>query len=196
MLHRIGLFGGTFDPVHVGHRALVNSFLNSGKIDELWIILSPDPPHKADVNPTEFLHRFKMLHLAFDNFDKIQILSIENKLPKPSYTYRTIQFLRKKYPDQSFYYCMGEDSLANFHSWKKPETILKETDLLVAHRPGAEHKNVDEYTLRKSDFVDHVPIDISSTQIKAAITRNNSIAGLVDTKVETYIRTHKLYLSN
>ena len=93
MQRRIGLYGGTFDPVHLGHISLVRSFLNSGHIDLIWILLAPNPPHKEHSNITEYSHRKSMLQLAFSSFKNIEILDIETELPKPSFSYQTIEYL-------------------------------------------------------------------------------------------------------
>jgi nicotinate-nucleotide adenylyltransferase len=196
MHKKIGLYGGTFDPVHAGHTALVNSFLSTDLIDELWIILTPFPPHKLNTNPTTYTRRLDMLQLAFNSMNNVVIQTFENELPKPSYTYRTIEHLRLTYSDNHFYYCLGGDSLVNFHTWKHPDRIINEVDLLVAARPGFEGQSIDATILSKTYFVEHVPLDISSTDIKLRIAGNKSIEGLVDQDVESYIRTHKLYRSN
>ncbi len=193
MKSTIGLYGGSFDPVHTGHVSIAQSFLASGFINELWILLTPVSPHKHN-QPVGYNHRFEMLKLAFRDFKSVQILTIENELPKPSYTYKTIQHLRSNYPELEFKYCIGEDSLAGFDSWKHPELILKEVDLLVAKRPGNEKTEISTDIADKATFVDHTPIEISSTEIKLAIAGNKSIERLVDPKVESYIRTNKLYL--
>lgn len=193
MHKRIGLYGGTFDPVHLGHISLVRSFLNSGCIDLIWILLTPDPPHKDTSNISDYSHRKSMLQLAYKSFKKIELLDIETELPKPSFTYKTIEYLAKKYLNVSFLYCMGSDSLKNFHNWIHPEIILNYVNLLVAKRPGFEIKRIDERILSQTTLIDHHPLDISSTSIKKLIKRNKSIRGLVQPHVQNYIKTHQLY---
>ena len=99
---RIGLFGGTFDPVHNGHISIVRSFLQSGYIDELWILLTPVPPHKLNKEHVSYEHRKEMLHLAFQDIDRVRISTIEQTLPKPSYTVQTVTHLAQKYPEDEF----------------------------------------------------------------------------------------------
>lgn len=193
MKKRIGLYGGTFDPVHVGHYSLANSFLNSGFIDSLWILLTPDPPHKPNMDFSSFEHRFAMLELAFQDLDQIHISTLEQELPKPSYTYRTIRHVKMKHPDVQFFYCMGEDSLVNFHTWKNPDEILEEVSLLIAERPNFDHSKLSKKLLDKCKFIPHSPIDVSSTQIRDRVSGNKSLQPLVDQRVESYIRTHHLY---
>lgn len=193
MLKRIGLFGGTFDPVHNGHTSLARSFLASKKIDELWILLTPFPPHKQGNEHTLYQQRLDMLDLAFGSYEQVSILTIENELPKPSFTYRTIEFLKREKPEYEYLYCLGEDSLASFNSWKYPERILDQVSLLVAQRPGTDHSHVENTILNKAFFVQHEPLAISSSVVKERLMADESISGLVDPKVETYIRSNRLY---
>ena len=190
-MKRIGLFGGSFDPVHNGHIEAVNSFLESGLIDEIWILLTPAPPHKPDQKKTDFEHRYNMLKLAFQESDNIKISDIEKDLPKPSYTLQTIHHLKTKNPDYTFFLCLGEDSLQYFHKWHKYHDILEECTLLVVDRPGSDHGDVDSYILEKSIFVDHKPMNISSTEIRRG-PNSATIMKLPD-DVLNYIQKNNLY---
>jgi len=188
---RIGLFGGSFDPVHHGHIEAVESFLNSGLIDEIWILLTPDPPHKTDQKKTDFEHRYNMLKLAFQESESTKISDIENELPKPSYTLRTIYHLKEKYPEYTFFLCLGEDSLQSFHKWHKYDEILEECSLIAVDRPGSDHSDVDSNILKKTIFVDHKPVDISSTEIRQT-SDSSSLDNLPD-EVQKYIQKNNLY---
>lgn len=191
-MKKIGLLGGTFDPVHNGHLKIAQSFLQSGCIEELWILLTPFPPHKIDENHVSYETRLKMLKEAFSEI-KCTILSLENELPKPSYTFRTIQVLKESNPKHTFYFCMGEDSLAQFHTWKHFDKILEEANLLVARRPNSDHKHVQELILKKTTFVDHHPIEISSSDIKSHITDSNFLKKNLSSKVISIIEKENLY---
>jgi nicotinate-nucleotide adenylyltransferase len=188
---RIGLFGGSFDPVHNGHIEAVNSFLESGLIDEIWILLTPAPPHKPDQKKTDFEHRYNMLKLAFQESDNIKISNLEKDLPKPSYTLQTILHLKAQHPDKTFFLCLGEDSLQSFHKWHKYDEILKECTLLVVDRPGSDHGDVDSDILEKSIFVDHKSMNISSTEIRRA--SNSSTRMKLPDEVLSYIQKNNLY---
>lgn len=191
-MKKIGLFGGTFDPVHNGHVKIAQSFINSGCIDELWILLTPFPPHKIEADHVSYETRLAMLEQAFSGI-KCRILSIENNLPKPSFTYRTIQVLKEQNSDCKFYFCMGEDSLSQFHNWKHFENILAEADLLVARRPNSDHTNVDELILKHTIFVDHKPIEISSSGIKSRIKDSGFINDNLPSGVISIIEKENLY---
>ncbi|MFO7798185.1 nicotinate (nicotinamide) nucleotide adenylyltransferase [Rhodohalobacter sp.] len=190
-MKRIGLFGGSFDPVHNGHLEAVNSFLDSGLIDEIWILLTPVPPHKTDQRKTDFEHRYNMLKLAFQESDNTKISDIEKDLPKPSYTLQTIHHLKNQYPDYTFFLCLGEDSLQSFHKWHKYDQILEECTLMVVDRPGSDHSGVGSEILEKTIFVDHKPMNISSTEIREA-PDSFALMNLPD-EVQNYIQKNNLY---
>lgn len=189
----VGIFGGTFDPVHKGHLAIARSFLDSGFISRLWITLTPDPPHKEGQVLTSFQLRFKMLKRAFEGWDQVQISDIENKLPDPSYTIQTLRHLTKEYPDKRFYLCIGEDSARNFHKWYKWQQILEYCELLIARRPSPEEMDLDPKITNKAHIIDHNPVSISSTEIRENAMKNGDISDLVPTSVNTFIKENNLY---
>jgi len=188
----VGIFGGSFDPVHKGHVSISESFLNSGLIDELLVLLTPAPPHKRDQNQAPYAHRLEMLKIAFGGIDDVQVSDIEQSLPKPSYTLQTIEHLRKTFPGRLFYLCLGEDSLSHFHEWYKYRQILKTVSLIVARRPDFDSSSVDPEILERTIFTDHNPVDISSTQIRAGQISKK----VLPEKVAEYIRRHHLYTSD
>lgn len=193
MSKNIGLFGGTFDPVHNGHIYIAQSFLESGIIDELWVLLTPYPPHKQDHSKAGYEIRLDMAKKAFSGMQNLAISTIENELPKPSYSVRTIRYLKEQHPDHTFYFCMGEDSLATFNTWKYYTEILNECELLVARRPGVTHNEVEEKILRRTHFVNHTPLEISSSQIKELVQSRKPIDGLVPNEVIKIIEKEQLY---
>lgn len=193
MSKRVGLFGGTFDPVHIGHIAIVDSFLRSRLIDELWILLTPFPPHKQDKQHISYKDRKNMLDLAFNDHNNVKVCTVERDLPKPSYTVRTIQYLQNKHKGVDFYLCIGEDSLANFDTWKDYEKILNICDLLVAERPGVSHDKIEQNIIEKAFFVKHEPIKVSSTTIRSLISSGETVKHLLAPQVNDYIMDNDLY---
>ena len=169
---KTGLFSGSFNPVHNGHLAIAQSFISSGKIDELWVYPTPVSPFKTGKEREELLpykERLSLLTLAFDQLDhpKIDVKSVEKELSPPYYTVNTLRHLRKTNPDRAFYLCIGSDSANQFHRWHKYIEILKIAELLVAKRPDNDSEDSPaEDVLEHTTFINHKPIDISSTKIR------------------------------
>jgi nicotinate-nucleotide adenylyltransferase len=134
-----------------------------------------------------------MLDLAFIDHNNVKICTVEQKLPKPSYTVRTIEYLQKMYIGMNFYLCIGEDSLANFNTWKDHHKILSKCDLLVAERPGVSHIEVDQKIIDKVHFVKHEPVKVSSTTIRSLISSGDAVDHLLPPKVYKYIMDNDLY---
>lgn len=191
----IGIFGGTFDPVHNGHLSIAQSFLNSKIIDSLWVFLSPHPPHKKEKEVASYSHRFNMLKTAFEPIEQVVVSDLELQLPKPSYTVQTIAHLQQKYPDYSFYLCIGKDSLLTFTSWYRWREIISSCQLLVAERPTEPFDKIDPELVDSIQFVDHNSIAISSTEIRDKIKLNQPVGHLIPSSVAAIIKKENLYRS-
>lgn len=189
----VGLLGGSFNPVHKGHVSITRSFLKSGYISQLWILLTADPPHKKSLPTLSFELRLKMLERAFSSEKNVHISTVEQNLPKPSYTVRTLRYLYNQYPKKRFWLCMGEDSVVNFKKWYKWEEILQYCELLVAQRPSVDSIEIDEDLAAKTHFITHQPVEVSSTDIRNQIKNKNDVSELIPEEVEKVIREHKLY---
>lgn len=191
---RIGIFGGAFDPVHHGHTQIAESFLASNLIDKLLVLPTPASPHKKNSDQTAFSHRYEMLKLAFHDNDRVVVSDLETELPNPSYTLRTIEHLQQENPENTYYLCIGEDSLSSFHKWWKYEEILERIPLVVASRPDAESSGLPQSILERALFVDHNEVDISSTQIRKRAREGDSrLKDLVPDSVAQYIFRNNLY---
>ncbi|MGF1670892.1 MAG: nicotinate (nicotinamide) nucleotide adenylyltransferase [Balneolaceae bacterium] len=191
MSDRVGIFGGSFDPVHNGHIAVIHSLLKSNLFDFVRVLLTPHPPHKRDIKQASYEHRFAMLELAVSDIQNVMVSKLETRLPQPSYSLQTIDYLQRTEPENLFFLCLGEDSIVSFRNWYKYEEILKKTTLVIAERPGFDKKMVDAEILEKSIFVEHNPVDISSTGIR---NRNRSdFQNEVPPNVAEYIQQHNLY---
>ncbi len=202
-MKRIGLLGGTFDPPHNGHIILAENALKQMNLDTVILLVSPDPPHKQDKQITAFSHRYNMSGLAAEGKDGILVSDYETHLPVPSYTAQTLEHLKDQYPNDVFYFIIGEDSLDNIEKWYHPEKVMKLTELIVAVREeNFENRTIEDQInylktkygavihLLKSDYV-----NISSTGIRSNIINGKNIKGLVPEKVEEYIWKEKLYLN-
>lgn len=191
---RTGLFFGTFNPVHRGHEEMVHSFLASDWIDDLWIILTPSPPHKHLVEIAPFTDRWNMLELVFRSEKGVQISDIELRIPTPHYTIRTLTFLRSSYPDRSFYLCIGGDTLQTLPTWYEFEKISHKTEILVAERPGISLKKPPELESFTVHYCEHKMKDVSSTEIRRAVSEGRSPGpDILAPAVLDYIRQEGLY---
>lgn len=151
---------------------------------------TPDPPHKPGAK-APFKDRVEMLRLAFSGMDGVTVSDLENRLKFPSYTLQTVKVLQQNDPDTRFYLCIGEDSLASFHEWHRYDELLKRVPLLVAERPGTDSRNIAPDILEKVIFVEHQPVDLSSSKIRKS--RSGRQVPELPEEVKTYIQTHQLY---
>ncbi|HLR24912.1 MAG TPA: nicotinate (nicotinamide) nucleotide adenylyltransferase [Fodinibius sp.] len=190
-----GILGGSFDPVHLGHVAIAHSFLTSGYITELWILLTPESPHKKGHKFADFALRLEMLERAFEAEKKVTISTIEHQLDPPFYTVNTLRYLSKRYPERSFRLCIGEDSLADFDTWHNWKKILNYAPLLVASRASYQIENPAPEIVDQMQFVDHHPVEISSTEIRDRLKKGRSITDLVPPGIEQIINNYNLYRS-
>jgi nicotinate-nucleotide adenylyltransferase len=160
-MRQVGLFGGSFDPVHQAHVEVVESSLHSGCCDEIWVLPSRVSPFKQDREITAFEHRYRMAQLAFEPMQDVRISDVEQHLDPPSYTLKTLHYLKQEFPDISWKLCIGSDNLASFRYWYGYSEILQIAELLVAVRPGydvgAETDAIDKDILKHTRFVEHQP---------------------------------------
>lgn len=192
MKKRVGILGGSFDPVHKGHIKIASSFLKSGLIDELLVVLTPDPPHKKKQEQTAYVHRLAMLKLAFEGMNNVVISDVEQQLPKPSYTLQTICFLQETNSDTLYYLCLGLDSLTQFNQWHHYSDILEKVNLLVAERLGFDTSRIDPEILEHVVFIEHEPYPVSSTRIREKNGKGKVNEELPDA-VAAYIEKNNLY---
>jgi nicotinate-nucleotide adenylyltransferase len=189
---RIGIFGGTFNPVHNGHLNIVNAFLGSGLIDEVWVLPSYDPPHKTHEPLLSFEHRFKMAQLAWGSNKSVKVLDLEKKLTKPNFTVNTLTHLYDLHPGNTFFVCIGSDSLEQFHTWHEYQAILHLAPLLVASRPGYDAMGVSPNITEYTSFVDVIPSHVSSTGIRNDLVKTRDTND-VPSVVLRYILANDLY---
>jgi nicotinate-nucleotide adenylyltransferase len=199
---RIGIFGGTFDPVHLGHLIMADQCREQGQLDQVWFIPAARPPHKQDRPLTPFVHRVEMLALAVAGMPAFRVDELEKNRPGPSYTAETLQELQGRHPDKQFALLLGADCLPDLPSWKNPTGILELAELLVFSRPGWPVRTVDE--IRQSlglapeaplrlRAIDAPLIDIASRDLRQRVGQKRSIRFLVPRAVECYIEEKKLY---
>ena len=185
MKSRIGLLGGTFNPVHFGHIEIAKAALNLLNLDKIFFIPAGNPWQKEDF--VSFEHRFKMLKLAIKNIEKVEISDLEKDEVNPSYTYQTLQKFHKNYPESEFIFLMGSDAAKNFETWKEPNLIKTLARIYVV--PRQDDHIVDWHF----DRLQFNPISISSSEIREKIKNNEFIDQFVSKDVIEYIRTNQLY---
>lgn len=191
MHKKIGLFFGSFNPIHIGHLLLATHLREAANLDEIWFIVSPQNPFKINTDLADELHRLEMVKLATKNVDYFNVSDIEFHLEKPSYTYITLKELSKQFPENTFHLIIGEDNVAKFHEWKEADWILDNYKVVVYNRYVPSEKTIHETRLTTYDLP---MFDISSTVIRKRIKENKSVHYFITENVEHYIRFHKLYL--
>ena len=170
----IGLFFGSFNPIHVGHLIIANHVVQLEHIDEVWLVISPHNPHKIKESLLPDLNRLYMVNLAVEDNNKLRASDIEFKMPQPSYTIDTLTYLKEKYPQNEFCLIMGEDNLRSFHKWKNYESILNAHKLLVYPRVLTEQEIDKEQKLNTIIEPQHFEmIDAPLMKIAASFIRNS-----------------------
>jgi nicotinate-nucleotide adenylyltransferase len=199
---RVGVFGGTFDPVHLGHLILAEQCREQGRLDEVWFIPSARPPHKLDRHLTPFAQRAKMLALAVAGHPAFRLDEIEKDRPGPSFTADTLDELHGRHPDAELFLLLGSDTLPDLPSWHNPGEIVRRAGLLVVMRPG--HPLLSEEDLRarlqlpegtplRLQAVEAPLIDIASRDLRRRAAEGRSLRCLVPRAVECYIQDKHLY---
>lgn len=188
---KVGLFFGSFNPIHVGHMVLANYMVEFTDLDKLWFVVSPHNPHKEKKSLLAEHHRLQLVHIATENNAKIKASDIEFKLPQPSYTIDTLVYLKEKYSAHEFVLIMGEDNLSNFHKWKNYEQILQNHFLYVYPRVKSEKSNLHEHP--KVKLIQAPIIEISSSQIRESIKQKRDLRYFLPEKVWEYILEMHFY---
>lgn len=198
---RIGIFGGTFDPIHMGHLILAEQCRDQARLDQVWLMPSAHPPHKADRPVTRFETRCEMLELAIAGHSAFRVERIERELPPPSYTAETLAELGRRHPADEFFLLMGSDQLPDLPSWHEPRRVIERAGLVVVPRPGVMLWTAErlatamevELSAVRLRFVACPMIEIASRELRRAIADGMSIRYMVPRAVEEYIRDRKLY---
>lgn len=196
---KIGLFGGTFDPIHIGHLIVMENVINTMNLDKIYILPNSNPPHKVQNKKTDINIRIKMVKEAISDNHKIEINDYDYRNNSIHYTYQTIDYFKKTYPDDKFYFIIGEDSFLDIKKRKNYEQILKE-NLIVFKRYSeknssllSEINKIKKYN-KNIYLIDNIALDISSTLIRSLVKKKKSIKYLVDDKVIEIINKENLYV--
>ena len=190
---KIGLFFGTFNPIHVGHLIIANHMVEFSDLDEVWFVVTPHNPHKKKKTLLEDPHRLAMVRIAVEEYPKLQASNVEFDLPQPNYTVNTLVHLEEKYPEKNFSLIMGEDNLKSLHKWKNYEVILERYSIYVYPRisEGTVETQFDNH--KKIKKVDAPIIELSSTFIRKGIKAGKNIRPMLPAEVWTYLDEMNFY---
>ncbi|MES2560225.1 MAG: nicotinate (nicotinamide) nucleotide adenylyltransferase [Bacteroidota bacterium] len=189
---KIGLFFGSFNPVHTGHLLIANYFSQFAGFDKIWFVVTPQNPFKANDDLLDENERLQLLNLAIDGDSRFEASNIEFILDRPSYTVNTLKHLRTQFPADTFCPIIGGDNLQSFHLWKDYKDILENHTVYVYRRAGF-HENPILANHPGIKIFEVPLLNISSTYIREMIQAGKSVKYLVPEEVETYITQHRLY---
>lgn len=191
-MKKIGIYSGSFNPIHHGHVMLANYLVEFSDLDELWFVVSPQNPLKKKEDLLDDDERLKMVKLAVDDDSRFKVSDIEMHLPTPSYTINTLTALSGQYPDNQFVFICGMDSLQNFKNWREYQKILDNYELLVFPREGYDGGDLVDYP---SVNILKTPIlEISSTFIRQCIKEGRDVRHFMPEKAFNYLKQNRFYL--
>ena len=204
---KIGLYFGTFNPIHVGHLIIANHMAEHSGLDQIWMVVTPHNPLKKKSTLLDDYHRLQMVHLATEDFPKIKPSDIEFKLSQPNYTVNTLVHLEEKYPNYEFSLIMGEDNLRSFPKWKNYEAILTHHGIYVYPRLESKSSADEAISTDSEDLdlkifqkygtkihmIDAPVVEISSTFIRDNIKKGKNVQPLLPAKVWEYIDHNNFY---
>ena len=188
---KIGLFFGSFNPIHNGHLMVASFVANHSDLKQVWLVVSPQNPLKPQGSLLNEYDRLHLAKLAIEDDTQLKVSDIEFSLPKPSYTIDTLTYLAEKYPQHEFSVIMGADSFQNIHRWKNFEQLVARYSFVVYNREGFEIKDPHGADIT---LLDAPLLNISSTYIRRQIKEKKSIKYLLPENVESYIETNKYYI--
>ena len=189
---KIGLFFGTFDPIHNGHLKIAKYITEEKLADKVWLVVTPENPIKVGSKISSFNHRFNMAKIATENYDNIIPSDLEVNLKKPNYTIDTLDYISNKLKDIEFSLIIGEDNYKIFDTWKDYKKIINKYKIFIYPRKGTLNENlhiINENTM----YIGGPRIDLSSTNIRKIVSNNSDPKDLISNKVMEYINSNKLY---
>lgn len=188
----IGLFFGSFNPIHVGHLIIAQHLINETELDQVWMVVSPHNPLKEKSTLARDYDRLHLVQLATEDNPKIKASNIEFSLPKPSFTIDTLTYLKEKHPEHQFAIIMGGDNLISLPKWKNYELILRDYPIYIYKRPNYNTDNI-QHSNAKIIVVNAPLLDISSTKIRELLKSGKSIQYMVPEKVLDELMSLKMY---
>ena len=193
-MKKVGLFFGSFNPIHIGHLILANYILENSDMNEVWFVVSPQNPFKDKKTLLNDHNRLDMVELALKNYPNIKASNVEFSLPKPSYTIDTLVYLNEKYPQYSFSLIMGEDNLKSLHKWKNADYLIKNYHIIVYPRIPEDEAKAPEYQQHENISLIKAPIiELSATEIRNMIKENKNVRPMLPPEVFEYLDGSSFY---
>ncbi len=189
---KVGLYFGTFNPIHIGHLIIANHMAENSDLEQIWMVVTPHNPLKKKSTLLEDHHRLQMVFLATEDFPKLHPSDIEFKLQQPNYTVNTLAHLQEKFPQHEFALIMGEDNLNSLQKWKNYEVILQNHDIYVYPRLNSGELDEQFSNHPRIHYIDAPVIELSSTFIRESIKNNKNVEPMLPNKVWQYI-DHNLF---
>jgi nicotinate-nucleotide adenylyltransferase len=189
MQMKVGLYFGSFNPIHHGHLIIATHIVENSNLDQVWFVVSPQNPLKSSVGLLNEYHRLHLVRLAIEGMDTLRASDIEFHLPKPSFTIDTLTYLAERYPQHEFSVIMGSDSYENLHKWKNYEELLKNYSLFIYLRPGHQIEKIEG----RAEILKAPLLEISATHIRNNVKNKRSIRYLVPDKVAEDIEKNRYY---
>lgn len=190
---RIGILGGTFDPIHVGHLLVARDAKDALKLDRVIFVPASTPPHKMDRETAPAASRLAMVHLAVQDDPDFSVSEIEYQRSGPSFSIDTIESLKEEFSGNDLFFLIGEDNLGEIWSWKEPERLFHDCRVIVIGRPGGDRMTIPSDLPGPATALDIHRIRLSSSEIREMVREGRSIRYLVPREVEGYIYEHRLY---
>lgn len=188
----IGIFSGSFNPIHIGHLALANYIVEYTNVDEVWFLVTPQNPFKEQDSLLDENERLRMVEIALSTYPKMKASRFELGLPRPSYTVNTMRALTETYPEDTFTLIIGADNWENFSKWKDHEEILKSHAIMVYPRLG--HRiSIPQKSRTKVEALDSPIVEMSSTFIRESLEEGKSVRAFLPERVYDYIKEKGLY---
>lgn len=190
---KVGLYFGSFNPIHIGHLVIANHMAEYSDLDQVWFVVTPHNPFKKKDSLLDNYQRLEMVYRATKDYTKLKPSDIEFNLPQPNYTVNTLAYLQEKYPDYEFALIMGEDNLKSFHKWKNYEVILENHHIYVYPRISDNHIETQLDGHKKIHYIDAPIMELSSTFIRKAIKAGKNVKPMLPEFVWEYLDEMNFY---
>ena len=190
---KIGLYFGSFNPIHIGHLVIANHLAEYSDLDQIWFVVTPHNPFKKKSSLLDDFQRLEMVYRATQDYTKLKPSDIEFNLPQPNYTINTLVHLQEKHPDYAFSLIMGEDNLKSFHKWKNYELILENHDIYVYPRISKDRVETQFDGHKNIHVIDAPIMELSSTFIRKSIKAGKNVQPMLPQRVWEYLDEMNFY---